>query len=89
MAKVTAFEIPGLATWFWSMDHEPPHFHAKRAGEWEVRVRFLLDSSEMIEVVWNKAPLNARLRRQLVSLAESHRGELLAQWDQIHRDDEE
>jgi hypothetical protein len=36
----------------WSNDHEPPHFHARRAGEWEVKVHFLLEPAEMIEVVW-------------------------------------
>lgn len=41
MARVRAFEIDGLVLWFFSYDHDPPHFHAKRAGEWEVRVYFL------------------------------------------------
>ena len=48
MAIVRAFEIPGLTLWFWSNDHEPPHFHAKRRGEWEVKVHFLLDAAEMV-----------------------------------------
>jgi hypothetical protein len=36
MPKVKCFEIPGLYFWFWSDDHDPPHFHAKRRGEWEL-----------------------------------------------------
>jgi hypothetical protein len=40
MPKVECFEIPGVYCWFWSNDHDPPHFHAKREGEWEIRVRF-------------------------------------------------
>jgi hypothetical protein len=38
-----------------SNDHLPPHFHAKRKGQWEVRVYFLESStSEMFHVVWLK-----------------------------------
>ncbi len=54
MATVEAFQIEGLKLWFWSNDHEPPLFHAKRAGEWEVKVHFLLEPAEMIEVDWAK-----------------------------------
>lgn len=40
MPKLVCFEIPGLSCWFWSNDHDPPHFHAKKEGEWEIRVKF-------------------------------------------------
>lgn len=36
MPKVACFKIPGLSCWFWSNDHDPPHFHAKKEGEWEI-----------------------------------------------------
>jgi hypothetical protein len=69
--------------WFWSLDHEPPHFHAKRDGEWEVKVRFLLEPADMIELKWaNKKPA-ARALRELALLAEEHRLALLKQWEQI------
>jgi len=45
VANVSAFEISGLKSWFWSNDHEPPHFHVKKTGEWEIKVSFLEDSS--------------------------------------------
>ncbi|MGN6726648.1 MAG: DUF4160 domain-containing protein, partial [Tepidisphaeraceae bacterium] len=41
MARLTCFSIPGITCWFWPNDHKPPHFHAKRNGQWEVRVYFL------------------------------------------------
>jgi len=50
MAKVKCFEIEGLFCWFWPMDHEPPHFHAKRNGEWEIRVKFTEQGAAMFEV---------------------------------------
>ena len=85
MATVQPFQIPGLKLWFWSADHEPPHFHAKRAGEWEVKVRFLLEPGEMIEFIWaNKRPASSVLR-ELTRLAEEHRLELLEQWEETHR----
>ena len=83
MAAVQAFQIEGLKLWFWSNDHEPPHFHAKRAGEWEVKVHFLLEASEMIEVEWAKKKLPSKVLSNLKALAEEHRAELLAQWEQL------
>ncbi len=85
MASVRAFQFPGLKMWFWSLDHESPHFHAKRRGEWEVKVYFLRRPSEMIEVEWaDKAPSSKQLN-ELASLAREHRVELLAQWEEIHQ----
>lgn len=85
MPTIKAFNIDGLKLWFWSDDHDPPHFHAKRSGEWEVKVQFLLDSSEMIVEVWaNKKPSRKTLR-EITSLAEAHRAKLLEQWEAIHR----
>ncbi len=84
MSTVSSFHLPGLKLWFWSEDHEPPHIHAKRQGEWEVKVNFLLEPAMMFELVWaNKKPSN-RLLKDLANLAEEHRLELLEQWEQIH-----
>jgi hypothetical protein len=33
MPKVESFELVGLVCWFWSNDHNPPHFHVKKEGE--------------------------------------------------------
>ena len=84
MATVEAFEIDGLKIWFWSNDHEPPHFHAKRNGEWEVKVCFMLDQSEMIEVeAWSKKTPPKKTLKELTSNAENHRVDLLKQWQEI------
>lgn len=84
MATVESFEIDGLKIWFWSNDHEPPHFHAKRNGEWEVRASFMLDRSEMIEIEsWSKKTPSKKMLKKLTSLAEKHRGALLTQWQAI------
>lgn len=84
MATVRAFSIPGWKLWFFSNDHEPPHFHAKRAGEWEARVWFLLEQAEMIEVVWEEKRPGTRTLKLLIQLAEEHRLELLEEWEEIH-----
>lgn len=78
MATVRAFQIEGLKVWFWSHDHEPPHFHAKRAGEWEVRVHFLTQRSEMIEYVWAEKQPSSSVLKNLTAFAEEHRAELIA-----------
>lgn len=84
MAIVNAFGIEGVRTWFWSDDHNPPHFHAKRAGEWEVKVQFLLAPDAMIEVVWSEKKAPGKTLKELCSLAVAHRVDLLTQWEEIH-----
>jgi hypothetical protein len=84
MARVQAFEIEGLKLWFWSNDHDPPHFHAKKDGEWEVRVRFLLRRGDMVEVKWEKKSVPSKTLKNLEALAETHRAALLAQWEEIN-----
>lgn len=88
MATVRAFSIPGLKMWFWSNDHEPPHFHAKRMGEWEIKVHFLEEAGQMIEVVWGTAPA-AKVQKEITSSAEKHRAELLTEWEALHPKTEE
>lgn len=84
MAEVQAFQSPGLKLWFYSNDHEPPHFHAKRAGQWEVRVHFLEEAARMIEVKWQTTAPAAKVLKSLTSLAEQHREALLAEWEAVH-----
>jgi hypothetical protein len=36
--RLDAFSVAGLELFFNSLDHLPPHFHARRPGEWEIRV---------------------------------------------------
>jgi hypothetical protein len=84
MPVVRAFQIAGLDLWFWSNDHEPPHFHAKKRGKWEVRIYFLLDPSQMDEVVWKNAAIRTKELRQWTVLSEQHRVELLEPWEEIH-----
>jgi hypothetical protein len=82
VVTVTAFKIPGLKIWFYSNDHEPPHFHVKRRGEWEVKVHFLHAPEEMIETVFGKP--SSSLVKKITRLSEEHRLELLEEWHGIH-----
>ena len=83
MATVEAFEIAGLKMWFWSNDHDPPHFHAKRSGEWEVKVHLLFEPGDMVEIVWSEKIPASRTLKSLTALTEQHRAALLAQWEQV------
>jgi hypothetical protein len=82
MATVHAFEVDGLKLWFWSDDHEPPHFHAKKTGEWEIKIKFLLRPSKMAEVKWAKKRVSAKLLKNLCKLAAENRAILLREWEQ-------
>lgn len=85
MSRIAAFEIPGLKIWFYSNDHEPPHFHVKRRGEWEVKVHFLLEAGEMIEILNGKPA--SKVLKQIISLTEQHRLELLEQWQELRENE--
>jgi hypothetical protein len=82
MAKLECFTIPGIELWFFSHDHLPEHFHAKRRGQWEVRVFFLEGSSKMFEVVWLRGrevpKVDIRLLEENVT---AKRAELLEEWE--------
>jgi len=66
---VDAFEIDGLDLWFNSSDHLPPHFHARKPGEWEVRVYILVTTAEELaySFKWPKtgATIPGRIQKAL------------------------
>lgn len=80
MPKVACFEIPGLFCWFWSNDHDPPHFHAKRKGEWEIRVKFLESPEKMVELMWGDTP-SSKVVGQIQNAVTLNRQKLLTEWD--------
>jgi hypothetical protein len=85
MPRLEAFDIPGLALLFYSDDHEPPHFHVKRRGEWELRVFFLECTATYLEaeVVFSKRRkmITTAQREELCRLIDLHRAALLTEWE--------
>ena len=84
VGKVTSFAVAGLDLWFNSDDHLPPHLHAEKAGEWEVRVYFLRGRADMFETKWTTRvgkPSGGDVR-ELRQLVEDNRANLLAEWEQ-------
>ena len=71
----------GIVISMYYKEHAPPHFHAEQPGDWEVRVLFLRDPSEMIDVRWQSKTPKAKTLRRLCELAEEHRERLLAEWE--------
>ena len=80
MPKIACFEIPGLSCWFWSNDHDPPHFHMKREGEWELKVNFAEGETQMFELEWGDPP-RMKVLRQIEKIVKEHRVQLLAEWE--------
>ena len=82
MGRVDAFQLAGLSLWFNANEHEPPHFHAERPGEWELRVFFLAPEEEMFEVVYaigRRGPPSGTKRR-ISRMVATHRIDLIAEW---------
>lgn len=69
MPRLEAFSIPGLDLFFNSLDHLPPHFHARRPGEWEIRVYFLVSGPKLAcDIKWS-------------ALVNGNRAQLFREWD--------
>jgi hypothetical protein len=80
--KVACFEVAGVNLRFYSNDHEPPHFHAVKPGEWEVRVFFTKPPGEMISIEYSKKknrPTKKDLA-EIVKKTQEHQFELYEQW---------
>ena len=82
MGRVECFTITGVECWFWSQDHRPPHFHAKKAGQWHYRVWFMNKEGCMLERAEGpKGRISASDRKLLQEAAVRHRAKLLRQWE--------
>ena len=82
MASVKAFKIGGIDMWIPSGDHRPEHFHARRRGEWSAKVYIRAPRDEMIELLRPPdATIKRNERKAIIEAVESHRAELLKEWD--------
>jgi hypothetical protein len=83
MGRVECFTIEGVRCWFWPDDHGVPHFNAKKAGQWYYKVYFLQSRDQML--VEAASGLRNRMsrghREAICEEAESHRAELLREWE--------
>ena len=86
MTQLKCFAIPGMKLWFWPADHEPPHFHAKRSGEWEYKIHFLENDATMFEEFWTtkKARMSRQDKQAIVDMVTAHRLAILQEWEKIH-----
>ena len=84
MARLKCFSIDGMELWFWSNDHEPPHFHAKRKQEWEISVNFLESESKMFVTKWQQKPCSSRDKKALQHMVRKYRMQLIREWENLH-----
>ena len=84
MARVEAFTLEGLELWFNSSDHEPPHIHVKRRGEWEIRVFFLMCTDSRLEYnrKFGKQDPPSRVLKAIRVAVVEHQVSLLKEWEQ-------
>lgn len=83
MGKVEAFTLEGLNLWINSSDHVPPHFHAGRRGQWEIRVFFLecTEGNLVYERKWGRRGPSATDRTAILQAVLEHRVDLLEEWE--------
>lgn len=89
MGKVSSFKLEGIECWFYSNEHKPPHFHAKRSGQWHVVVNFLESRSEMIKRARGpREKIKKKDRDAILDMAELYREELLKEWEEKAKPDD-
>ena len=83
MGKIDCFSLDGLEVWLHSHDHRPPHFHARKAGGWEVRVYFLESEWDaLFDVARSTAGVVPKSAlKPLAKMAATHRAALLLEWE--------
>jgi hypothetical protein len=86
MVKVKSFTLFGIECYFPSLDHEPPHFHAKRAGEWNCKVFFLESRGKILQVVKGEKRLTKSQRKELLNAVATFRAELMNEWEEMHEE---
>ena len=86
MGRVQAFQLAGCRLWFYTSDHEPPHFHARVADAGEIRVYFLQEPPEH-EEKWTVKHVSTRIVRDILQLVAEHRAELFEEWERSQADD--
>jgi len=83
MGKVDCFSMAGVDCWFYSNDHRPPHFNAKKKGQWCFKVFFLEHRDRMLK---REKSLRGRISRKdrnaLCAMAELYREDLLKEWEE-------
>ena len=83
MGKIDAFVLPGIDVWFNSSDHIPPHLHAKRRGQWEIRIFFLecTNGNLAFEIKWGRKGPGSVDRIAILEAVLIHRAALLLEWE--------
>jgi hypothetical protein len=81
VGRIGCFSISGCHCWFWSNDHLEPHFHAKSAGEWEIRV-FFGEEPPRHEVVFEARRIPAKKVKEILAASLRHREALFVEWSQ-------
>lgn len=85
LGKVECFSIAGLDIYFRSLDHDPPHIHVLRRGEWEIRVRFLTCTETFLDYEMKWPPLidrgpGAGDRKAIRAAVLEYQLQLLEEW---------
>ena len=86
MGKVTSFSLNGYQLRFYSNDHRPPHFHATKGQDWEIRIFIETTTRNHLhyKIKWSNLNTRQPARQSLKTLAKlvsEYRLELLEEWE--------
>jgi hypothetical protein len=90
MARLEAFEMPGLVLEMYPEDHSPPHFHIIK-DNWNIRIKFNLSIIKR-KIDWDSKypeslkefPLSGSEAKELLTLIKQSCKALNKQWKALH-----
>lgn len=73
-------QIDGILIFFFSNDHAPLHFYARKAGEWEIKVYFN-DTVMTYDIKWRTRTGPSKSEMYLIAeYVKTHRENLQIEW---------
>ena len=79
------FPIDGYQIFWYSNDHDPPHFNIEKKGHWAIRVKFTLSNDKNLEfdIVWQNQTRGPSSKEQRLfrKYIKKHKEHLLKEWE--------
>jgi hypothetical protein len=85
-------QLQGYEIFWFSNDHDPPHFNVEKRGHWRIKVHFTLSTDDHLEfkAIWQnqKRILSGKEQKLLCKYIKINRVHLLDEWERkVHRDE--
>jgi len=79
------YQLEGYEIFWYSNDHDPPHFNIEKRGHWGIKIKFTLSTDKHLEfeMVWqnqNRGP-SSKEKKLFGEYIKQHQAHLLQEWE--------